>query len=125
MKSSRRLAAESAWQARLGALVESLVCRTLNTVHQREGDVGLKELLDLGAKGLRRLNLLALNDMNRAEPGAMTTRHLLVHLLHGVILCQSRELLVHVRRPRSRVVTKPNAILRHLLGLFLENLLDA
>merc|ERR1711959_683207 len=56
--------------------------------------------------------------------GTGTASHLLVHVLHGFVLRESRVLLVHVSGAGTRIVTEPDAVLGDLLGLLLVDLTD-
>merc|ERR1711918_202459 len=78
-KTSLHLLLVSAWELSLGALVESLLVGTHDTVRQREFDVGVEELLDVGTQALGGLDLLHLNDVDATEASTVATGHLLVH----------------------------------------------
>jgi len=108
----------------LGTLVESLVCSTSHTVRQREGNVGLGELLDVRAEALGGLELSHLDNVDGAEASTVTTSHLLVHASNSVVGCESTELLVHVGGAGARIVSEPDTILGDLFWLLLEDLTD-
>jgi len=111
-------------QLGLGALLESLGGRADLAVGQREGNVGLEELLGVGTDALGCLDLLTLDDVNRTETSAVATGHLLVHLGHSLVRGESSVLLVHVGGAGTRVVTQPDSVLGHFLWLLLEDLAE-
>ena len=60
--------------------------------------------------------------MDRAEAGAMPGRHILVKALHGIGTGEITELLVHVVRSRTRVVSQPDAEVLDLQRLLFMDL---
>jgi hypothetical protein len=60
--------------------------------------------------------------VNRAEPGTVTGRHILVQSLDGIRSGQLTVLLVHVVRARARVVSDPDAKVLDPQGILLWDL---
>lgn len=108
-----------------GALgAEDLLARGLgDAVGERELEVLLEELLDVGA-----LDVVGLLDLNNAEDvdgpeaGAVAGGHVGVEGVNGIGSRHLTELLVHVVSAGARVVADPDTEVLDLLGALLGNL---
>ena len=89
---------------------------------ERELDLGVVELLDVGALGEGCGHHLSLDDGNARLPHAMSTSHLRVHLLDCAVHGQVPVLLVHVVVARSRLISDPEAKILHAGGAAVKDL---
>ena len=76
---------------------------------ERELDLGVVELLDVGALGEGGWHHLGLDDGDAGLPHSVAAGHLGVHLLNCAVHGQVPVLLVHVVVARPRLVSNPNA----------------
>lgn len=80
----------------------------LDSFGQRESDLGVVELFDLGPATVASLDDLHFDDLDRVGAGAMASSHVAVaqryRTAHGEITVFS----VHVVSTRSRVVSQPD-----------------
>jgi hypothetical protein len=92
-------------------------------VGQRELESGLEELTKVRpADVLLGGDLADAEDLNAPEPGTVTGGHVLVEGLDGGDAGKGAELLVHVVRAGTRVVTKPDTKVLDLEGLLFVDL---
>lgn len=107
----------------VGALTGKGTNVTRATVRQRELETRSHELLDVRTLDiLTLLNLGDLENVDRGETRTVTSGHVLVQRLGGLGARKRTELLVHVVRTRSRVVSQPHGKVLDLDGLLLVDL---
>ena len=87
----------------------SLFCRSVETVRQRELELGLNELLDVWSADILGFDFSNLDDLDGSESCAVTSGHILIAGLDGVASGKFAVLFVHVVRSRARVVADPDS----------------
>lgn len=81
----------------------------LNSLWQREPDLGVVELLDLRSAAIASLDYLHFDYLDGVSSGAMTSSHVAVALRHSSAHGQVSVLSVHVVSTGTRVVSQPDA----------------
>jgi hypothetical protein len=101
------------------------VSALLDSVGQRELEIGGKQLLDvLSLDVLLGLELNDLEDVDRSESRSVSGSHVLVEHLNGVGSRNVSVLLVHVVSAGSGIVSDPDAEVLDLSGGLLGDLVD-
>ncbi len=93
-------------------------------MREREGQVGLDELVDVRTSNIGSLDFSNLDNMNVPETGTMASGHILVAGLDGLDTRSFTEFLVHIVGARARIVSQPDAKVLDLSGVGLVDFID-
>jgi len=108
----------------VGEGVSVLLGSLVDSVGQRELDLGVQELLGVGSSDLAVGDTVHRDDLDGPEAGTVATGKVSIQLLDGSNAGNISVLLVHVSCSSSGVVSEDNAKVLDDQGLLLEDLVD-
>ena len=96
----------------------------LDPVGQRELDLGVVELFDVGSSALAGGHFLNSHDLNSCCPGSVGSTHIPIALSDSSSCCEVSVFTVHVVVTTSRHVSQPDTDVLDLHRFLLRNLLN-
>ena len=93
-----------------------------DAVRQREPDLRVVELQGIGALAILGGYGGGANDLDRLESSTVSTCHIIVHGVDGIVERDVTVLSVHIVSSTSRVVFDPDRIVLDIGGLLLSDL---